>query len=333
MSALPAPQLYGKYGDPFRLVEFRLFSFNECGGGCAHCYYRKTDNRVERYDDVLALATDLRANGFQLETCYLLPTDVFENDFNYDIFRDEKLRESLRSFRYVGLASTLREGYDARFLDSFFADFPGQGIELHVNLIEARLEDPAYESFLLAQLRELRTRYAGRIQINLALNTGAKHSERELGTLAGFAERGSDDRILELNFTYLFNAKLPKATRRDLLRGSFPLVRFLRAEMSRREPALTERTLLRKPSFVFKDGRIFLTPILPFDEYLFVDDPAFTLSAPSFDAYLSTYARLQAENLPVDDDCENCPELRHCQGKGYFMAAHHYGLGCHHKES
>lgn len=333
MTRLPAARLYEKYGNPYRLVEFRVFSFNRCGAGCANCFYQKADNHFEEFHKVRELATDLEKNGYQLETCYLLPTDVFENDFNYRIFSDDDLTRALRMFRFIGLASTLRNGFDSRFLDELAGRFPAQSFELHVNLLEDRVDESGYLAFLGEQLRSIRSRYGERIHVNLAINTGSRLADGQMEAIAGLAGRLSEDRILELNFTYLFNRRFTDSARRKYLENSFPLIRFLLNKMSRSERKFTDRTLLRKPSFVFKDGGIFLAPILPFDEYLFIEHPEFKLGSPTFDAFLRTYCTLEEQNIPILADCERCPHLSTCSGKGYFMAARRLGTGCFLQES
>ena len=86
MTRVPALNLYGKYGDPYYVAEFRLFSFNVCKSACKNCFYQKTKNNYVSFEKPLALAHDLIKNGYHLETLYMLPTDIFENDFNYKIF-------------------------------------------------------------------------------------------------------------------------------------------------------------------------------------------------------------------------------------------------------
>lgn len=153
---VPELNLYGKFGDPKKLVEFRLFSFNSCSAGCKNCFYRKTDNNFSDFQKADKLAAELMDKDYSLETVYLLPTDVFETDFNFRIFKDQNLKNVLNKFRYIGFASTLKDGFDRSFLDSLFQEYAHLKIEMHVNLLEEKIFDEVYVEKLSATIRELR---------------------------------------------------------------------------------------------------------------------------------------------------------------------------------
>lgn len=326
--SVPALNLYNKFGDPNKLVEFRIFSFNTCSAGCKNCFYRKTDNNYASFDLVKKLAHELKEKSYSLETCYLLPTDVFESEFNYKIFEDSELQETLRLFNYVGFASTLRNGFDELFLTKMLSDYPHLKIEMHVNLLEELIDDEFYRQDLTETIRSLKAIYGSRILINLALNTGTVFKASELESIRKMVEQLSDDKILELNFTFLFNQKLTQLKKTHLLQESFPIMHYFSDHFAKNEQAFNSRTLLRKPSFVFKDSKIFLSPIIPFDEYVFIESEDFRLKDADFSSFLEAYARIDMQNLPLWDQCLSCEQLPICQGKSYFSLAKYFNLPC-----
>lgn len=326
--SIPALNLYSKFGNPYRLAEFRIFSFNNCGAGCKNCFYQKTNNNYLNFQSVLTLAKELRAKDYSLETCYLLPTDVFENDFNYRIFDDADLREVLNMFNYVGLASTLRNGFDQAFFHRLLTSFPHLKIELHVNLLEDQIGSPEYAAFMKQQFLQLKEHFGDRILANLALNTGTALDEKKTSALKELVQELSHDNILEINFTFLFNSKMDNEKKATLLRQSYPILQDFTKEFARNEQAYNSRTLLRKPSFVFKDNQVFLSPIIPFDEYVFIDGDDFKLKAPTFESFIDTFARVEANNTPLWNMCEACSSLEVCHGKGFFSLARHFDLQC-----
>lgn len=326
--SVPELNLYQKYGDPSHLVEFRLFSFNNCSAGCKNCFYKKTDNNFSNFSQVNKLAEDLIKHGYSLETCYLLPTDVFESEFNYRIFSDENLIGVLNRFNYVGFASTLRNGFDAQFLDSIFQSFPRIKIEMHVNLLEEMIFEQNYRESLGGQIKKLKTLYGSNILINLAINTGTSFTDSELETIKKFVEEMSDDKILELNFTFLFNKKMPMEAKANLLKHSYQLMHYFTDEFERNEKAFNDRTLLRKPSFVFKDDQVYLSPIIPFDEYVFIESEKYRLKDSDFHSFLEVHQNIQQENLPLWSECDGCDRLPICYGKSFFSLAKYYSLPC-----
>jgi hypothetical protein len=325
----PVPNLYAKYGDPHRVVEFRIFSFNKCGAGCKNCFYQKTNNNYNDFKSVLNLANEMKLNQYALETCYLLPTDVFENDFNYKLFDDSDFQQVISLFNYIGLATTLRNGYDEAFMQKVLSMNEGRiKVELHVNLREDLLNDETYIQDLECNLISLKTKFGEKVLINLAVNLGSKLSEADHLLLKRLVCNYSDDKILEMNFTFMFNSSISKETKVKYLKDSYPTMQYFSNEFSKVESEFNRRTLLRKPSFVFKDGQIYLLPIIPFDEYVFLEEEACRLHSPTFESFLIAYSKLQETNLPILKECENCHYLEYCSGKGFFSLAQSLNLPC-----
>lgn len=325
---IPALNLYQKFGDPYRLVEFRLFSFNKCSAGCKNCFYQKNENDYYDFEKAYLLAVDMQKSGYVLETCYIHPTDVFENEFNYTIFEDENLIKVLNLFKYVGFASILKNGFDRNFFDLLFLKFPNLKIELHVNLIEEKISESQYIFKLQNYFKQMSELYGENILINLALNTGTDFNESQIKDLKNIVELLSHDCILEMNFTFLFNPKLSLEKKTEMMQKSYPIINVFSDEFEYNEQAYNERTLLRKPAFVFKDSKIYLTPILPFDEYVFVDEESYVLHQPTFDSFLNTYSNLEKQNVPLWEMCDTCEYLAKCQGKSFFSLANFYNLNC-----
>lgn len=325
---IPALNLYEKFGNPYKLVEFRLFSFNTCGAGCKNCFYQKTNNNFTDFEHALKMAEEMDRQDYELETCYILPTDIFENEFNYRIFDDENLKKTLSYFNYVGFASTLRNGFDRSFFHKIYSDFPHINVELQVNILEEQIFNDDYLQHLDSQFTQLRELGGKRILINLALNTGTVFNEKEVERLKFMAERLSDDSILELNFTFLFNNKLSKEMKSQLMTNSYSTIKFLSEEFRKHENPYNDMTILRKPSFFFKDGKIFVSPIIPFDEYVFINENDFVVEQPSFVSFLETYGKIETRNRPLWKMCDTCENLKVCQGKGFFVVADHFKLGC-----
>ncbi|MBL7557223.1 MAG: hypothetical protein JNM24_15460 [Bdellovibrionaceae bacterium] len=325
---LPVENLYAKFGDPYRVVEFRAFSFNTCRAGCKNCFYQKTNNEFYDFQKCYDLAVDFKKNHYTLETFYILPTDIFENDFNYRVFYDEKFKSVAKLFNYIGVASTLRHGFDEKIFDYFFHEFPGLKIELHVNLLEEEIGKPDYVQFLSQTLTQIKTQYGDQILINLALNIGSQWQTGQLNQVKHLVSEYSQDKILELNFTFMFNDKISYAEKARLIESSYPVLEYFGREFQKTERRFNSRTLLRKPSITFKNDRIYLSPIIPFDEYIFMDEPDFQLSETNFDSFLTTYQKIEAKNIPQRQECQSCEHFEYCYGKGFFSIMNHYNLPC-----
>ncbi len=105
-------------------LSFRLWgkarlavSLNNCSMDCKGCFYKRTDNNFNDFRGSRNLAEDMQSNGYRLETCYLLPTDIFDNKDNYSLFDNEDFAKTISQFAYLGIASTLEDGFDTRFFD------------------------------------------------------------------------------------------------------------------------------------------------------------------------------------------------------------------------
>lgn len=325
----PEKNLYGKYGDPYRVAEFRVFSFNSCGAGCKNCFYLKNNNNYYDFSSVKKLALDLKKNDYTLETLYLLPTDVFENEFNFKVFDDESFLESISLFNYVGLATTLRNGFNREFVEKILTiNSHNMKIELHVNLREDLVHDPSYIKNLETNLSLLKTLFGDKVLINLALNLGSRLTREEHEILKDLVVKYSDDKILEMNFTFMFNPNFPQNLKIKHLIDSYSTMQYFSDEFKKTESEYNQRTLLRKPSFTFKDNHIFLSPIIPFDEYVFLDDEFCKLKKPDFTSFIETYAGFETRNTPILKDCETCSNLAVCHGKSFFTLANSLNLPC-----
>lgn len=330
----PHETVYERYGDPHKLIEFRMFVLNECGMTCKGCFYDRNGNDYADFEGALKLAEEMERVGYQLETCYLLPTDIFENVDNYKLFDNVVFVEMVSKFSFVGLAATLEDGYDATFLEKILSLRDDVGIELQVNLLIKKLNDLMYLERLQYRIHDLKYRYGERIAINLAINTGFDLTYSEIQSIGKLITELSEDGIVEINFTFLYNPKIKSEKKRAMLIKSIATVSEFGKIYNQDDSfnqRLNDRTLLRKPAFSFLGGpdRIYVTPILPFDEYVFLEDDRYRLSEPSYDGFLQTYNNTLEDNDPVSDACYSCPELSYCLGKHYFNVANFYELGCH----
>ncbi len=325
---MPELSLYSKYGDPYKVVEFRAFSFNSCAAGCKNCYYQKSNNDFYDFSKSAYLGREFRDNGYTLETIYLLPTDVFENDFNFDIMKDSNFKETVSLFNYVGLASTLRGGFKKSSFDTIFDYVGDRKLELHLNLIESRIGHANYIDEISDSIVEIKKTYGNRVLVNLALNVGSEYTEDELTYIKNLVTKLSTDKILELNFTFLFNKKISHLEKAKLLLSAYPVFDFFSSEFKKNEKPYNYRTLLRKPSITFQRDKIFVSPIIPFDEYVFIDDPIYQMKSPTFDAFLNTYSEIQNHNLPIKQECETCDNFEYCYGKSFFAVANFFSLPC-----
>ena len=323
---------YDYYGNPDKLTEFRLFVLNQCSMDCKGCFYKRDQNNFSDFGSALALALDLANRGYTLESCYLLPTDIFDNPENYKLFDDANFTQILNLFNYVGVASTL-DHIDYRFFDLFFEQVPNGKIELQVNLLLPKIFDINYNWKIEQGINELKSRYKDNIVINLAINSGFDITTKEYNKLVDMMKKYSDDKIMEINFTFLFNKTISYEKKQMMLKKSLGLINKFRKTYSETidEPTgLNKRTLLSRPAFVFLNdpGQIFSMPMLPFDEYIFIDTDAWLLSSPTVDSFIDVYANSTSINTLASSDCAKCDNLSFCMGKSYFSAAKHYDLGC-----
>ena len=63
----PYSTAYDLYGDPHKLVEYRLFVLNECSMTCKGCFYNKLQNDFNDFTGALSLAKELVENDYQLD--------------------------------------------------------------------------------------------------------------------------------------------------------------------------------------------------------------------------------------------------------------------------
>jgi hypothetical protein len=324
---------YERYGDPYKLAEFRMLVLNDCSMDCRGCFYNRTKNNYNDFTSSLSLAKDLLKNGYELETCYLLPTDIFDNKDNYKLFENAEFAETVSLFEYVGVASTLETGFDPEFFKIVKNNNPLAKIELQVNLLIAKLFDINYQITIKSRIAKIKETYGDDVIINLAINTGFTLSDKEKVKLNQMLDFLSDDEIIELNFTFLYNPDISLEKKTNMLQESIRTIHDITDHYLGTENATkqyNDRTLLRKPAFTFlgSPGDIFLTPIIPFDEYVFIDNPRFRVLTPNYEGFIKTYSSIDDINNVILDKCVNCKNLTHCMGKGYFPIARDFNMGC-----
>lgn len=324
---------YQRYGDPHKLVEFRMMILNHCSMDCRGCFYKRTDNNFNDFAGAYNLAKDLVANDYKLETCYLLPTDIFDNPDNYNLLKIDDFRNTLKMFSYVGIASTLETEFDHAFFEIIDSVSKDLKIELQINLLIAKLFDINYQLIIKSRIKAIKEKYGDRIVINLAINTGFKINENEKAKLKNLITFLSDDEIIELNFTFLYNKEISHDKKRSMLEESIKTINeFGEFYESNQDFKVkyNNRTLLRKPAFSFvgSPNRIYLNPIIPFDEYVYIDNDKFLVKESSYDDFLNTYGQIEDINNTILDKCNNCNNLIQCMGKGYFTIANQFNLGC-----
>lgn len=329
----PYSTAYDLYGNPDKLVEFRVFSLNSCARKCKGCFYDKINNTYDDFHSMRLLAEDMYANGYQLETCYLLPTDIFDNDDNYRLFENEDFYETLKMFAYVGVAATLEDGIKPQLFDLVYQLNGNVGIELQVNLVLQRLRDVNYKMLLQHHIHHIKQLFGERIVINLAVNTGFAVTPHEITTIKKWIKEMSEDGIVELNFTFLYNDGIGATKKRTMLKRSIAAVQTFGSHYQT-DPSyntrFNNRTFMDKPSFAFvgSPNRVYVNPIVPFDEYVFIQNDKYLVTEPSFMGFLQAYGEVTKTNGPILDKCSSCENLTYCMGKHYFAIAKEFGLGC-----
>jgi hypothetical protein len=324
---------YERYGDPYKLAEFRMLVLNSCSMNCRGCFYERDKNNYNDFKFSLSLAKDLQKNNYELETCYLLPTDIFDNKDNYKLFENEQFVETISLFEYLGIASTLEMGFDQEFFNIVKNKNSKTKIELQVNLLIEKLFDINYQTKVKSRIFKIKEKYGEDVIINLAINTGFTLSNKEKIKLKKMIEFLSDDEIIELNFTFLFNSKISKNKKISMFIESIKTIHdisehyFSKKENTKR---YNDRTLFRKPAFTFlgNPNRVYLNPIIPFDEYVFIEDEKYKILNPNFEGFINTYNSLDDINSIILKKCSDCEYLNHCMGKGYFPIAKDFNLGC-----
>ena len=282
----PYSTTYNFYGDPHKLVEYRLLILNKCSMTCKGCFYKKTNNNFNDFSSALNLAKDMIKNDYKMETCYLLPTDIFDNKENYLYFQNKNFKDLLSLFSFVGIASTLENGYDINFLNFVYDLKKNIKIELQVNLLLKKIFEEHYHNVLKKNIAELKQLYKDNIVINLAINTGFKLTIKEKEKLKNMLSELSEDGIIEINFTFLYNDDISDNKKKEMLREGVLTVNDFGKFYEKNASFIKKynnRTFLRKPSFTFvgNPNRIFVNPIIPFDEYVFIKKERYLLNEPT----------------------------------------------------
>jgi hypothetical protein len=329
----PYSTAYDQYGDPHKLVEFRMMVLNNCSMDCKGCFYKRTDNNFNDFRGSRSLAEDMQSNGYRLETCYLLPTDIFDNKDNYSLFDNEDFAKTVSQFAYLGIASTLEDGFDTRFFDIVYGLNDHIKIELQVNLLINRLFDINYQMILKHNVNRIKNLYKDRVVINLAINTGFSLDPKEKDKIKSMLKYLSEDGIVELNFTFLYNKDISEEKKQKMMKDSIRIIQDFGDFYQKDESFVTkynQRTFLRKPSFVFvgEPNTIYVNPIVPFDEYVYIKKDRYVVQTPTYDGFLNSYGKITEINTPVVDACESCENLTHCMGKFYFAISNDFDLGC-----
>ncbi len=327
----PYSTAYDYYGDPSKLAEYRLFVLNECSMDCKGCFYTKNKNDFNNFDGALNLAKDLVSNGYRMETCYLLPTDMFDNTDNYKLFNNKSFKDIIGLFNFVGIATTLEHGYDEKFFDILYDLYPQHTVEIQVNLSIKRLFDINYQGLIRNNITKLKAQYGERVVINLAINIGFKIADEELAVLKDMMMELSEDGIIELNFTFLYNDDISFDNKKKMLKQSMSTLTYFKDQYKSHNSYTQEfnkRSLLTKPSFVFAHDDIYCNPIVPFDEYVYVKDDVFKLEGSTYDDFITCYCNASVINSIIDKTCETCENLEYCMAKYYFAIAKKFDLGC-----
>lgn len=330
----PYSTAYDLYGDPYKLVEFRMMVLNHCSMDCKGCFYKRTENNFNNFSMSKSLAEDMIANGYKMETCYLLPTDMFDNPDNYLLFDDRDFLDTVNKFSYIGIASTLELGYDSKFFDIVYSINDTVAVELQVNLSIKRIFNERYWDIIQENILRLKEAYGERIVINLAINAGFTITDEELEKIKQMIQVLSEDGIVEINFTFLFNPTITDEKKKQMLRTAIGTVNYFGNEYTQHESfqkKFNDRSFLRKPSFVFlgDPNRIYTNPIVPFDEYVFIKKDRYLIQEPSYESFLTTYGSMTEINNTVLEECETCEYLTYCMSKHYFNIANEFDLGCH----
>jgi hypothetical protein len=321
-------EMHNKYGNPYYVAEFRLFMLNDCFKTCENCFYHRAGNQLDNYDEIKKFALELKQNNYQLETCYLLPTDFFENKDNYALVERDDVKEILSLFLYTGIASTLEGDLDFSVLPKLVTETGIQQIELQVNLINEKLFNEEYFLEVKDNISKLRNLLGDKVVFNLALNLGREITDKEFERVHHFVLELSDDGILEINFTFLYNNNIQKKIKDQKLLESLKSMKKLSGMYNKEESKYNDRTLLRKPAFIFRDDKTYIAPIIPFDEYAFVENSTFELGEVSFDGFLKTLNEIEKLNKPIIKECYKCELLQVCMGKAYLATAHSFNLPC-----
>ncbi len=225
-----------------------MMVLNNCSMDCKGCFYKRTDNNFNDFRGSRNLAEDMQSNGYRLETCYLLPTDIFDNKDNYSLFDNEDFAKTISQFAYLGIASTLEDGFDTRFFDIVYGLNDDIKIELQVNLLVNRLFDINYQMILKHNVNRIKNLYKDRVVINLAINTGFSLDPKEKDKIKSMLKYLSEDGIVELNFTFLYNKDISEEKKQKMMKDSIRIIQDFGDFYQKDESFVTkynQRTFLR----------------------------------------------------------------------------------------
>lgn len=320
--------IHDKYGSPEKVAEFRLFLLNDCYKTCEGCFYKRSGNKVETISHAYNLALELKSLNYELETCYLLPTDFFENRENIDEILNSDITTLLNEFEFLGIASTMEGEIDFHPFSEYMKRMKIKEVELQINIVLERLFEEKYKEELNCNITALKQKLRQKLVVNLALNLGMELTDAQLDRVYQLIKIFSDDGIIEINFTFLYNDRLSKVNKQKKLLTSLRSLKQFSRLYNELEPKYNERTLLKKPAFFFMGSDVYISPIIPFDEYSFIKDSKYKLNEISYTGFLEAITGLDKFNIPVDNNCDSCENFKYCLGKRYFVVAHEFKLPC-----
>jgi hypothetical protein len=204
-------------------------------------------------------------------------------------------------------------------------------VELQVNLLLSELENPEYHLRIETEITKLKELYSDDIVINLAMNTGFKISESDQFILTTMIKRWSEDGIIEMNFTFLYNENISHSKKSKMLKESISTINTF-GNIYKKDASFkvqfNNRTLLSKPAFSFVQDSIYLNPIIPFDEYVFIKEDEYKLNKASYSSFIHTYISINSNNISKLNNCTSCSNLKYCMSKSYFSIENYYNVGC-----
>lgn len=325
---LAIQNLHDKYQDGQLITDFRIFCLNECSKACSGCFYNKVNNSVN-FKDANKLADELIEQGYDLETCYLLPTDFFDGPDNKKLFDDKDFVELINKFDFFGIAATMDEGdFDTSFLDPLKEVAPKVRIDLQLNIIMKMMFEEEYVQRLERAIDKFTARYPENT-VNLAINVGMKFTDEQYQRFEELIVRLSSDKLAEINFTFMARPEISPKMKGQYMMNALPVLnRLSDAYAENGEVKYSDITLFTRPGFVFKDNNIYVAPIIPFDEFVIIQKEDYRLKSPDFKGFLEATANIESENFPIWDKCAGCSNLSQCMGKGYFAIARNLNLPC-----
>lgn len=328
MNAIAKTNLHEKYQGGDLITDFRMFCLNECSQACTGCFYNKVDNLVD-FKDANKLADELIEQGYDLETCYVLPTDFFDGPTNTKLFKDPEFISLINKFDFFGIATTFdQEDFSDELLRPIKEVAPNVRLDVQVNIVLNRMFDDDYVDRVKKNMAYFCSQYEENT-INLAINLGLEMTDKQYNRLEELVGILSQDGLIEINFTFLARPEIPNKMKGKFMRNSLPVLSKLSDAYSLNgEVKYSNITLHTRPGFVFKDKKIYVAPIIPFDEFVFIDKKEYKLKTPDMAGFLEATYNIQQDNIPLWDKCGSCPNLSQCLGKGYFAIAKNFDLPC-----